>query len=364
MAQNMITFPQLVEQMASATATAPRVCELFLKELFATISHALINGETVKVKGIGTFSTTAATGGNGETLHRVTFTPDKALAQAVNQPFDQFEPVELAAGITDEMLQDIDRDNPSQLLTQVASNEQDEAQEPPQSTTPAVEKQEPDTVVAEPEVAPPPFETVEQELPQPGDVPVGQPIEQPTEPETDAGRVAEEKNLPSQDVPMGQPIEQSVEPSADDQEPHMATSDSRRKWWLWPVAAALLLGAIVWMCTRGDGTPVTTNPDPVAVVADSDSLAHEAVVQEQPVVVTDTVTRTIVLSTLAQRHYGSPWFWVYIYDANRDKISDPNNVTPGTVVVIPPAQQYGIDANDPQSLKRAQLRSWKILRGR
>ena len=77
------------------------------------------------------------------------------------------------------------------------------------------------------------------------------------------------------------------------------------------------------------------------------------------------VTSQIVLSTLAEKHYGSPWFWVYIYQENKNRgiISDPNNIRPGTRVVIPPAKKYGINPNDKASLKKAQRLSWEILNG-
>ena len=79
-------------------------------------------------------------------------------------------------------------------------------------------------------------------------------------------------------------------------------------------------------------------------------------------VVTDVVTDQIVLVTLAEKHYGSPWFWVYIYEENRDKISNPNNIKPGTRVVIPPAEKYGINAKNPESLKKARRKSWEYLK--
>ena len=53
---NKVTFPELVEQVAQYANTSKRMSELFLKELFATISQSLIDGESVKVKGIGTSS--------------------------------------------------------------------------------------------------------------------------------------------------------------------------------------------------------------------------------------------------------------------------------------------------------------------
>ena len=77
---------------------------------------------------------------------------------------------------------------------------------------------------------------------------------------------------------------------------------------------------------------------------------------------TDTITSKVVLTTLAEKYYGSQWFWVYIYEENKDIITDPNNVRPGTAVVIPPAEKYGIDVNDRASLKKAQRRSWELLR--
>ena len=95
--------------------------------------------------------------------------------------------------------------------------------------------------------------------------------------------------------------------------------------------------------------------------ADSDTVALAV---EEPAVVTETVTSQVVLSTMADKHYGSQWFWVYIYEENKDKIDDPDNVPIGTVVVIPPAEKYGIDVNDPASLKKAQRRSWEILKGK
>ena len=53
-----ITFPEIVDLIAESTSTTKRVCELFLRELFATVSQSLIDGEDVKIKGVGTFKVT------------------------------------------------------------------------------------------------------------------------------------------------------------------------------------------------------------------------------------------------------------------------------------------------------------------
>ena len=83
-----ITLVELARLMAESTSTTSRMCELFLRELFTTVSQALINGESVNV----------TTGDPMEIkgYNKVTFTPDKKLAEAVNQPFAQFETVFMA----------------------------------------------------------------------------------------------------------------------------------------------------------------------------------------------------------------------------------------------------------------------------
>ena len=45
-----ITFPELIEAVAATTETSKRTSEMFLKELFAVVSEALVKGENVKIK--------------------------------------------------------------------------------------------------------------------------------------------------------------------------------------------------------------------------------------------------------------------------------------------------------------------------
>jgi nucleoid-associated protein YgaU len=48
-----------------------------------------------------------------------------------------------------------------------------------------------------------------------------------------------------------------------------------------------------------------------------------------------TVARGETLFTLAQHYYHDSGRFVDIYQANRDVLSDPQTLTPGTVIVIP-----------------------------
>ena len=101
-----VTFPELVDAVAAATECPKRVSELFLKELFTVISEALRNGESVRVRGLGLFKLTnvearkSVNVNTGEEMeipsHRkVSFVPEKALADAINAPFVGFETVVL-----------------------------------------------------------------------------------------------------------------------------------------------------------------------------------------------------------------------------------------------------------------------------
>jgi hypothetical protein len=53
---------------------------------------------------------------------------------------------------------------------------------------------------------------------------------------------------------------------------------------------------------------------------------------------------------------------VYIYEENKSKIANPNNMRPGTVLVIPPAEKYGIDSKDKASVEKAKKKSFEILK--
>lgn len=404
-----LTLIELIDLLAESTSTTPRMCELFLRELFATASQELIKGNTVCLKNIGSFraleykskSKKKKKGGKSKPAskppHRwIVFTPAKSLADAVNQPFAQFETVILDDALTDEQLAAIDKRYPSlaldtpieEIKTRIAtSNEPNEPAEPaePAESSEPTEPSEP----ADPSEPTEPSEPAEPTEPSEHTEP-SEPTEPSEFPETSDTSLTSEDSK-SQDEPAGNhPVERKPmlvgipidgpshpvpehlpveEPKTDEYfyrpalrdaysptEEQLSTSDKRGiKWWKWALPAVVLVTGIVWLALSHSGS--TTTNDNEAMPMDTAELYVE-----EPNVVTDTVTSQIVLSILAEKHYHSSWFWVYIYEENKDKISDPDNVRPGTVVVIPPAEKYGIDAKDPASLKKAQRRSWEILK--
>lgn len=404
---NKITFVEIAEQIAESTSTSKRVCELFLRELVATITQALIDGEDVKIKGVGTFKITrtktrkSVSISTGDAIeidghNKLSFTPDKSLAEAVNQPFAQFETVFLDDAMTDEKLAEIDKEYPSlfdegslDVTAQPVNVEASDGTEPTGATettgatdgtestdiTGSTDETE-STGATETTGATDETESTDvtgpTELESKDDTVVPTVVSEPSEPVRDAPvsrpmLVGIPIDGPTQPKPEPEPVEETNEDeyfyrpaprNAYTPTPEQLAAHSRKldKRWLGLVVGVLIGCLLMWLVMRG--CEKTGSEPPTVVPADT-----VAQVEEEPVV-TETITDQNVLSTMAARHYGSQWFWVYIYEENKDKIKNPDNVPLGTVVVIPPADKYGIDAKDPKSLKKAQLRSWEILKGR
>ena len=97
-----ITFPQLAGEMAQLTSGSSSTAESFIKHLFDLIAEKLAKGESVTIKGIGTFSPA------DDPDYPVTWIPDKELAEAVNEPFAFFEAVPLGEGVTEDTLEEAD----------------------------------------------------------------------------------------------------------------------------------------------------------------------------------------------------------------------------------------------------------------
>lgn len=233
---NKVTFPELVEQVAQYANTSKRMSELFLKELFATISQSLIDGESVKVKGIGTFKLTEVSPrksvdvNTGEEIEipghkKLSFAPDKDMAEAINQPFMHFETEILDDDVTDDQLAAIDACVPTEAPAEAApaKEETDDttATEPPAAEAPVAAEEEvvmppvfvapveePESEEAETEAEAPvePSEEVPAEAEAPAEVPVQEPIDEPEEAISEEEAEIEEEAEP-------EPVTE-VEPSA------------------------------------------------------------------------------------------------------------------------------------------------------
>lgn len=212
---NKVTFPELVEQVAQYANTSKRMSELFLKELFATISQSLIDGESVKVKGIGTFKLTEVSPrksvdvNTGEEIEipghkKLSFAPDKDMAEAINQPFMHFETEILDDDVTDDQLAAIDAGVPTEAPTADTPAEE-ETDDIAIAEAPAAEA----PVAAEEEVVMPPVFVAPVEEPEPEEAEAEAPVE-PSE------EVPAEEEAPAE-VPAQGPIDEPEEAVSEEE---------------------------------------------------------------------------------------------------------------------------------------------------
>lgn len=374
-----ITFPELIDLVSQSNGTTKKTSESFVKEFFAAIEQALEDGETVKIRRFGVFKVSKVEArksvhvGTGEEIEipehsKITFTPDKELADAVNAAFADFDTVE------------IDDNTPAEVIEAL---EDISADEQLQISAPIAAITEEETIAEEPEAQ-------SEEITEPA-MPPEIPAElmaQDEEPEAAVATV----------MPMTEPESQAEEPAEynydDEEEEDNEQKGSFGKGFFWGlitgiIVTALLLLAILWFSGFGVATSTTDNEDDEAQVenvavtdsvepefsaaeakpADTATKQPEAAKEEAKpasdnsisLVKTDTVGRTRFLTTMAREYYGDLNFWVYIYEENKSIISDPNHIEAGTVVIIPPASKYGIDKNDPESVAKAKAKSAEIL---
>lgn len=321
-----LVLQDVVAELMSATGKPEELCKAFVKILFATVGDQLVANGEATLKGIGRF---VVADGN------VQFEADAEAAAFVNGAFDCFEPMELADDFDGE---EKPEEEPSEELP--AEEEQQEAENEENETETAEER-------ADEDVLPPPV---------------------PDDEET------EDEQTETND----EPAEES-----DDDEWQDEPVEPRGHRFLWGFVSgfvvATMLAAAAYFLVPAMFAPKAATVAPMAdstTMADtvaSDTLKPAEAVEEphrdstpkQEKTVankeqTFTVTNTAYLSNISRKFYGHYAFWVYIYLENKDIIKDPDNLPVGATLKIPAPEKYGIDKNDPESIKRAEIKALEL----
>lgn len=102
---------------------------------------------------------------------------------------------------------------------------------------------------------------------------------------------------------------------------------------------------------------ISTNDEP-NIANNTETQTHniteDQTIPTQPKIIYDTIQPGRFLATMSRRHFdGRPEFWIYIYEENKNKIVDPQNVPIGTVLVIPPRNKYNINPQSEASINKA-----------
>lgn len=350
-----ITFPQLVAELSQLTSSDEKTAGDFIKELFDTISSGLAAGESVTVKGIGTFML-----GIG---NDISWIPDEQLAADVNEPFAFFDAVELEDGVTEETLNGM----------------------PPVPDIPETSRQaDTDTNVQEEVTVA--VDAAESRATFPAEMPpIPDTDDQITEP---ASQETEVPAPPSPEETMGNEEtieEQELTPEYSEDEPYYEVEEEPRKKCRLLPCMTFVLGLILGLpggyfgaIYAGDHflkseqqpsekpelpTPALTDSiaaSPLADEADADTIQEIKKDPAKAYLAIDTVAPNRYLTTMSRHYYGDYRFWVYIYEENRSTIADPNRLNPGTPVIIPLPEKYGINASDKESVAKAELKSAEI----
>lgn len=375
-----MSLPQLIDALNASGIADSATIRNFIREFTAIIEGTLARGESVSVKGIGTFHAVEV----ADELY-IEFAPDATLAETVNAPFSIFEPVELPDNLSDADME----------AAEMACNETEPASQPcpppiPSRREPAApEAQAAATPVSEPAPEPTMKPSVEPEQVEP-EHKTAAPVSGNNEPEQ-----APQNALPTKEIEKIIEHERVVE--VRDHSSHHTLHIVIAS--LLSLVAGLAIGYfannrlnlshiknvnieaegvnVISKTEAKEGKSATADSLASIAAGHTDSIPADTVSSGQgstavepeaktvesprPAIVTDTVKANRYLTTMARRHYGKKIFWVYIYEENKNIIDDPDHIAPNTVVVIPPAEKYGIKAGDKESEADAMRRAQAIV---
>ena len=92
----------------------------------------------------------------------------------------------------------------------------------------------------------------------------------------------------------------------------------------------------------------TPTSSAASLASGSDTIAYDRIGKER------------FLTTMAREYYGNPDFWSYIYEANSHRFGHPDRIKPGTSVIIPNLDRYGVDPKNPADVEKAKALAREI----
>ena len=364
MANDKITWVELRKLVAQNASLPEQEVSRFLDALLDAIIAGLKEDKQVKIKGIGTFSIKAvaprksvniATGEafTIEGYNKLTFNAEAALKENVEKRLEQPKTTEVVADI----LQD-----PIQKLGEQADEIVDilaDLGQAPVHDTPSLSEEATNTenMVEEP---------IQEEI-------IHDKIEEFSVEEASA---EDPKNSQIVSAEEEKTASKTVTPTVII---HPKCFCNCWKWIGWTLLSLLLFGFIGaacyhcrdiiqwWQCTsnslqtEAEETIITTIEEPICV--EEEMFVEQEVVEEvtpavvplaeQPREYTDFIATEVVtdgsrLTWIAYKHYGNKDLWVFIYEANRKLIDNPNQLRMNQEIQVPALNERLLDLSDPE----------------
>lgn len=358
----------LSEALAETTHVPSEIVGKWLRGISQLWSELLQQGAPISWAGLGDFTPLERDG----QLAGYRFLPAPEFLASLNRPFSMFAPVEVSstASLQDlevlevEHLEDLDEVAPIEVLWTSESSVDAESiltASPATTPTPLV-----------PPVEEPSPEITERAT---GDIETNEPEEQLPVPATLPEE--EEKATPVVEDPLGDPFRD------EEERPRLLV-------WIFVsigiAIASCLFFFLLSLSPEGEAKPQPTTPPAESTVlpaeqapkiADSTLVQDSLSLQSIDSMTTGYSASTVLssqssspeanraeqvrlrpgdrLSRLALKKYGHKAFWVYIYEENRMRLKDPDNIPVGAVITLPAASKYQIDPTDTNSVNRALL---------
>ncbi len=374
MANLKINQSELISRLADRAEFVSKAdAARFVAALEESFTERLHADHEARLGGIGVFrlqwveprkSVDVRTGNQIEIAghYKLAFVPDAALKNSVN-----------SVAIDD----DEEKNEPLQKLSEQAAeinalladiNGADEAPAEPESEPQPAENEE-ESVPSESDVTP---------EPEPVPVVEPEPILEP-EPEPEPAPVAPQPSPTTQDN-----IDILIKVKDNKMEKDQTEQPKRRSHaWIWILIVVLLLcggvaawyfcGDVIRTWTEARWQTVSTwcsdtwngwfgsdeqEPAEEVEVAAEESDEEENIFAQprtyDEFIGNATIKKGVHLAIIAEQNYGHKDFWVYIYEANRDVLTNPNEVEVGTKLRLPKMDERLVDASNPDAVAFAQ----------
>ena len=414
MAEEKITIVDLRKAIAKQTEIEEAQVNAFLNQLIATIKDGLRKDKQVKISGLGTFklqwveprkSVNISTGEPIviEGYQKLSFTPEQSVKERINEPYADLAPVildeqgnaiegqmpkadpmqkfdEQALEIKDilaDLGADLTKDEPAETETKVdepivESNEESAIEESAAEIveTPAVETPEVEAPKAEepkvetPEVEAPKAEEHEVETPEAAEVSSEKKSKEEKKEKPFRGWLVAIITVLSLIILLficGLFLQNKIEEWADMLNGKIGVEETMLDYEDYSSDAVSSNANTVVLSNDSANTEAVTdsataeNGDSSALAEDSKPLPKTDFYKERiytEFIGFETVREGSRLTWIAKKFYDNKELWVFIYEANRDKIKNPSTVTVGTQLKIPALPD---ELSDPNNMKAQHL---------
>lgn len=361
MAENKLNNVHLRQAIIDRTDATEREANLFLRVLVEQIIAGLQGGEQIKINGLGIFRLQemaprkSVNVNTGEPFiipgyTKVVFAPEVSMREMVEKnksvtPIVNLNADTSAAPVDEEALSPLEK--LGRQADEIVGILADLGQDPRVPIAMEEEKESDSTevaasaIVAEEEVA----------------------VEAVAEPEEVVEEAAEEVSVPAEEPtesPTEEPVVEPIEEIVAPKEQKVSKERKKRKYHFLRdtlICVVCLLVVLVggFLFLRGAMAnwidSLVAKREPVAtdtVVAIPSTPVVEEVTEDtavienapelpvyQQFIATEEIREGSRLTWLAYRYYGNKDLWVYIYDANKDHLGNPNEIRVGTPIRIP-----------------------------